>query len=234
MTVNECAGPAIEVRIGPGAMGDALRLAEIASELGAERVGVSAPLIYAHGMKIIEAIRQKTRDVPVLANLTIHDGCFRFLALSRRYGAEFGTVSAIHNYSGCRQGVRARYATGIRVLADMTCIATADLPRQAREIEAIGMDGLVVSLGHDPAGYDKARRESDGVAAVVEVVSIPVGCVVTTLVEAHAAAMQGADWLILDGSTFGADPAGLEGAISEIRGRTYPRRPGPAQTARTY
>ena len=231
--VSEDAGPAIEVRIGPGGIDDALRAAEVASGLGADRVGVSTPLIYAHGLEIIAKIRRQTRDVPILSNLTIHDGCFRFLAESRRHGAEVGTVSAIHNHAGCRQGVRARLATGIRVLADMTCMATADLLRQAREIEAIGMDGLVVSLGHDPARYDTARRESDGVAAVVEAVSIPVGCVVTSLEEAHAAGEQGADWLILEGSSFGAAAADLESAIAEIRARAYPRRRR-AQPARTY
>ena len=157
--MSESAGPAIEVRIGPGSLEDILQAAEVAADLGADRIGVGTPLIYAHGMKVIARIRERTRDVPVLANLTIHDGCFRFLALSKSHGAAFGTVSAIHNHAGCRQGVRCRLATGIRVLADMTCIPTADLPRQAREIEAIGMDGLVVSLGHDPARYDTARRE---------------------------------------------------------------------------
>src|SRR4029079_15061684 len=112
-TVSEYAGPAIEVRIGAGGIDDALRVAEVASELGADRVGVSTPLIYAHGLEIVAKIRRQTRDVPVLANLTIHDGCFRFLAESRRLGAEFGTVSALHNYAGCRQGVRARLAMGI-------------------------------------------------------------------------------------------------------------------------
>ena len=202
--MSESAGPAIEVRIGPGSLEDILQAAEVAADLGADRIGVGTPLIYAHGMKVIARIRERTRDVPVLANLTIHDGCFRFLALSKSHGAAFGTVSAIHNHAGCRQGVRCRLATGIRVLADMTCIPTADLPRQAREIEAIGMDGLVVSLGHDPARYDTARRESDGVAAVVDVVSIPVGCVVTSVEQAHAAGEQGADWLILEGSRFDA------------------------------
>jgi 3-keto-L-gulonate-6-phosphate decarboxylase len=231
--VSEGVGPAIEVRIGAGGIDDALRAAEVAAALGADRVGVGTPLIYAHGMEIIAQIRRQTRDVPVLANLTIHDGCFRFLAESRRHGAEVGTVSAIHNYAGCRQGVRCRLATGIRVLADMTCIATADLSRQAREIEAIGMDGVVVALGHDAARYDTARREPDGVAAVVDAVSIPVGCVVTSLAEAHAAGEQGADWLILDGSAFGAAAAGLERTIAEIRGRTYPGRRR-AQPVRSY
>jgi hypothetical protein len=115
----------------------------------------------------------------------------------------------------------------------MTCVATADLPRYAREIEAIGVDGLVVSLGHDPTRYQPARRASDGVAAVVEAVSIPVGCVVTTLEQAHAAAAQGADWVVLDGPVFGADPASIERAVRGIRERAYPRR-RPAPAARTY
>lgn len=222
--MGEQSGPAIEVRIGPGETNEALRMAEIASELGADRIGVGTPLIYAHGLGIIAEVRQRTRGLPVLANLTVHDGCFRFLAESRRHGAEYGTVSAIHNYAGCREGVRCRLATGISVLADMTCISAADMARQAREIEAIGMDGLFVCLGHDPARYEAARGESDGVAAVVDSVSIPVGCVVSSIEQAHAAAEQGADWLILAGSTFGADAASLESAITKIRGRSYPRR----------
>ena len=230
--MSESAGPAIEVRIGPGSLDDILHAAEVAADLGVDRIGVGTPVIYAHGMKVIARIRERTRDVPILANLTIHDGCFRFLALAKSHGAAFGTVSAIHNHAGCRQGVRCRLATGIRVLADMTCIPTADLPRQAREIEAIGMDGLVVSLGHDPARYDTARRESDGVAAVVDVVSIPVGCVVTSVEQAHSAGEQGADWLILEGSRF-ETPGGLEAAITGIRGRSYPRR-RPVQPERTY
>jgi 3-keto-L-gulonate-6-phosphate decarboxylase len=223
-TVSESAGPAIELRIGPGAAEDVLRMVDLAADLGVDRIGVSTPLIYAHGLKIIATVRREARDVPILSNLTIHDGCFRFLALSRQHGAAFGTVSAIYNYAGCREGVRCRLATGIRVLADMTCIATSDLPRQARELEAIGMDGIVVCHGHDPARYDLARRESDGVSAVVGSVSIPVGCVVTSLEQAHAAAEQGADWLILDGATFGTDRACLQRAVTDIRGRTYPKR----------
>ena len=228
--MSETAGRFIEVRIGPGQIEDVLRVAGAAVASGADRVGVSTPLIYMHGMKVIADIRQRTGDVPILSNLNIHDGCFRFLAASRRYGAEFGVVAASHNYAGCRQGVRCRLATGIRVLADMTCIAPADLARQGREIEALGVDGLVVSLGHDAARYDSGRRESDGVAAVVDAVSIPVGCVVTSLEEAHAAGEQGADWLILEAPAFTGT---LEGAIAEIRGRTYPARRR-AQPARTY
>ncbi|MBP7001601.1 hypothetical protein [Amaricoccus sp.] len=229
--MGEASGPAIEVRIGGVALDAALRLAERAAGLGADRIGVGTPLIYARGMGVIAEVCARAGGAPVLANLTVHDGCFRFLAQSRRHGAEFGTVSAIHNQAGCRQGVRCRLATGIRVLADMTCMATADLPGRARELEAIGMDGVVVALGHDPARYDPGRRESDGVAAVVAAVGIAVGCVVSTRAEAHAAAGQGADWLVLDGAAFEAAEGGLAAAMAEIRAGAWPTRPRPQPAA---
>jgi 3-keto-L-gulonate-6-phosphate decarboxylase len=219
--------------LAPGDADDLSRAVECAAGLGVDRIGLGTPLLYARGIKVISSIRKHAGDIPILANLSIHDGCFRFLAAARRHGAEFGTVTAIHNSAGCREGVRCRLATGIRVLADMTCVATADLPRRGREIEAIGMDGLVVSLGHDPACYQPACRESDGVAAVVEAVSIPVGCVVTSLEQAHAAATQRADWIILDGGAFSADPASLERTVSDIREKAYPRR-RLAPASRTY
>lgn len=231
--MSEKRRPSIEVRIGPGDLADVVRAAQFAAELGADRIGLDTPLIYAHGLGAIAAVRQRVESLPILANLTIHDGCYRFLALAHRHGATAGTVTAIHNYSGCREGVRCGRATGVEIFADMTCIAVEHLARQAQELQAIGVDGLVVSHGHDPALYETTRRESDGLEAVVGAVAIPVACVVGTIPEGHRAAEQGADWLVLKGFSNAADPGALREALTTLRERTYARR-ATTQTARNY
>jgi hypothetical protein len=134
-------------------------------------------------------------------------------------------VSAVSNYAGCREGVRARGDCGIAIVADLTCMPLSTLGRQATEIAAIGVDIIALVRGHDTGRYEENRAEYEGLDQLRASVSTPLGCTVSSVKNAQAAIMLGADWVSLDG---GVSSEQLRDAIQSLRHKSLSKPKIPA------
>ena len=110
-------------------------------------------------------------------------------------GAKYAVVLGIVADGSILEAVRAGKDTGIKVVADMFSVELPNLVKRAKEVEALGVDYLMIHVGFDQAKYDKGRKQFDGVKEVAEAVNIPVGVATFGVEDALEAISLGASWV---------------------------------------
>jgi 3-keto-L-gulonate-6-phosphate decarboxylase len=196
--------------------------AGMAAKFGSDWVGVGTPLMYSCGLiNVIPAVREITGDIPVVADIKVHDGGGFFPVKAKEYGADYCTVSTRMNYSCCREAVRVYHECGIKIIGDLCTVPESEVPHYVAELQNIGVQTVCIHYTEDEAKYySMFRRAWDGVSAAKGVARIPVGCVVRSFDEIRHALDDGADWIAISGGIVdnGSEDgyAGLKKAIDMV------------------
>ena len=98
---------------------------------------------------------------------------------------------------------------GVQVVADLYSIKGDRMGRRARELEELGVDHVMLHLGHDEAHADPSRHCLEGLDEVLEAVSIPVGVGTFGVEEAVEAVKRGASFVV-QGNPMLSEPDALD------------------------
>ena len=159
---------------------EALETAQMALRAGVDWLEAGTPLIIAHGMIGVRALRERFPETPIVADLKTMDGGYLEAELMAQAGATHVVVMARAHEETIRCVVQAGRDFGIRVMGDN--LACPDMVSGARRLEDLGCDFVVHHIGYDERRGIAARGERmpsplDQLRAVVEAVNIPVQAV---------------------------------------------------------
>ena len=183
-------------------------IARKAVEFGTDWISVGTNNMYACGfMHSIPAVKEIAGDIPVVADIKIHDGGNGFSVQAQKCGADYSVVSTRFNYGCARQAMIAYAKTGIKIIGDLCTVPVAEIPHYVAELQNIGIHAVRVHQTYDELKYRYMfSRSWDGVKEAKGVATIPVGCVVRTKEDIIHALEDGADYICLAGDVVDKAP----------------------------
>jgi 3-hexulose-6-phosphate synthase len=120
-------------------------------------VEVGTPMIIREGLVPVRLIKEKYPNMTVLADTKIVDGGDIECAYACEAGADIVTVLAFADNETVKAVTETAHKYGKLVMADLICIT--DIPKRAKELEAMGIDLISVhtavdvqKLGKTPLG----------------------------------------------------------------------------------
>jgi len=188
--------PWVQVAIDAIDLERATALARMAMAAGADWIEAGTPLITFQGVRAIGVLAGACPGRPILADFKAQDGVAKYFKEAGRQGASVATILGVVADGSIKTAVRQGKESGVQVVADLYSVPRQALARRARELEALGVDFLMIHLGFDEARDEPARRTTDGLADVVAAVGIPVGVAAFELSDALEAVRGGASFVV--------------------------------------
>ena len=125
-------------------------IARKAVEFGTDWISVGTNNMYACGfMHSIPAVKEIAGDIPVVADIKIHDGGNGFSVQAQKCGADYSVVSTRFNYGCARQAMIAYANTGIKIIGDLCTVPVAEIPHYVAELQNIGIHAVRVHQTYD-------------------------------------------------------------------------------------
>src|SRR3954466_13055852 len=152
----------------------------MAMRAGVDWLEAGTPLIIAHGMHGVEALRKKFPKTPIVADLKTMDGGYLEAEMMAKAGATHVVVMARAHEETIKCVVKAGMDFGIKVMGDN--LGCEDMIAAARSLEALGCDYVIHHIGYDERRGIAARGERmpsplDQLKDVVQAGSVPVQAV---------------------------------------------------------
>ena len=188
--------PWVQVAIDAIDLERATALARMAMAAGADWIEAGTPLITFQGVRAIGVLAGACPGRPILADFKAQDGVAKYFKEAGRQGASVATILGVVADGSIKTAVRQGKESGVQVVADLYSVPRQALARRARELEALGVDFVMIHLGFDEARDEPARRATDGLAEVVAAVGIPVGVAAFELSDALEAVRGGASFVV--------------------------------------
>ncbi len=205
---------------------ESLATAEMALRAGVDWLEAGTPLIIAHGMHGVRALRERFPKTPIVADLKTMDGGYLEAEVMAKAGATHVVVMARAHEETVRCVVQAGRDFGVKVMGDN--LGCEDMVAGARQLEALGCDYVIHHIGYDERRGIAARGERmpsplDQLREVVAAVSVPVQAVGgLTLEQAVRAPEYGAPLvvlgapLVIDADAFKTASGNLEDSLRMI------------------
>ena len=188
--------PWVQVAIDAIDMERAMTLARMAMAAGADWIEAGTPLITFQSVRAIGALARACPGRPILADFKAQDGVAKYFKEAGRQGASIATILGVVANGSIKTAVRQGKESGVQVVADLYSVPRESLARRARELEALGVDYVMIHLGFDEARDEPARRATGGLEEVVAAVGIPVGVAAFDLADALEAVRKGASFVV--------------------------------------
>jgi len=172
--------PIVQISLDIIDMDEALATADLAIRAGVDWLEAGTPMIIAHGMHGVRALRQRFPKTPIVADLKTMDGGWLEAEMMAKAGATHVVVMARAHPETIKVVVRAGKDFGVEVMGDN--LACPDMVAGAREMEDLGCDYIVHHIGYDErrgiaAAGERMPSPLDQLREVVRAVSIPVQAV---------------------------------------------------------
>lgn len=167
----------VQVSLDLKSIEDALRMAAIAIQAGADWLEIGTPLAMAEGAHAVRALRREYPDVPLIADLKIMDGGYGEASMYADAGADAVVVMSRAFDATVERVCAAAEQYGVLVMGDD--LGAPDAIAEARRLEQLGVGMVLHHLGHD---HRSAHRELHlspltDLRAIVDATSIPVQAV---------------------------------------------------------
>src|SRR3954449_9019445 len=172
--------PIVQISLDVTEIEEAVSTAEMAMRAGVDWLEAGTPLIIAHGMAGVRALRERFPQTPIVADLKTMDGGYLEAQMMAKAGATHIVVMDRAHEETIKVCVKAGQDLGVKVMGDN--LACPDMVAGARHLEELGCDFIVHHIGYDERrGIAKAGRRMpsplDQLKEVVAAVSIPVQAV---------------------------------------------------------
>jgi len=154
---------------------EALELARGARRAGVDWLEAGTPLILGEGLHAVRALREGFPGVPIVADLKTMDGAGLEAEMMLGAGATHVVVMSRAHWASVAEMVKVTHARGGEVMADV--LAAEDKARDARAMQDLGVDWIIVHTGFDERRYVRGVSPLDDLAAVVAAVDLPVQAV---------------------------------------------------------
>ena len=167
--------PKVQLSLDLQTMAEALPTAEIAVRAGVDWLEVGTPLILGEGLHAVAALHQKYPDHPIIADLKTMDAGYLEAEMMFKNGASFVVVMGQAHKHTIREAVRAAKDYGGYVMGDiMLC---PDKVGMAVQMEAMGVDVVIVHTGLDERHAEKGKSPLDDLKKVRAAVKVPLQAV---------------------------------------------------------
>jgi 3-hexulose-6-phosphate synthase len=218
--------PVVQISLDLLSIEEAVATAEMALRAGVDWLEAGTPLIIAHGMHGVRALRERFGQTPIVADLKTMDGGYLEAEVMAKAGATHVVVMARAHEETVRCVVQAGRDFGIKVMGDN--LGCDDMVAGARQLEDLGCDYVIHHIGYDERRGIAARGERmpsplDQLREVVAAVSVPVQAVGgLSLEQAVRAPEYGAPLvvlgapLVIDADEFKTASTNLHDVLSEI------------------
>ena len=156
---------------------DALRMAAIALEAGADWLEVGTPLAMAEGAHAVRRLRSEYPDVPLIADLKIMDGGYGEARMYAEAGADAVVVMGRTHDATIQRVCEAGEEFGVLVMGDD--MGADDRVAEARRLEALGVGMVLHHIGHDHRNMHRELRLSPltDLPGIVAATTVPVQAV---------------------------------------------------------
>ena len=188
--------PVVQISLDLTSIDEALETAAIAVEAGVDWLEAGTPLLLAHGLHAVSALRERFPDHPVVADLKTMDGGYLEAEMMAKAGADLVGVMGRAHEATVRAVVAACKKYSIRSMGDD--LGADDKPANARWMQGLGVDYIIHHVGFDERRLVKGLSPMDELEAVVKAVDIPVQAVGgLTIREAIECPRHGAPLVVL-------------------------------------
>ncbi len=154
---------------------EALELARGARRAGIDWLEAGTPLILGEGLHAVRALREEFADVPIVADLKTMDGAGLETEMMLGAGATHVVVMSRAHWASVKEMVKVAHEMGGEVMADV--LAAEDKSADARAMQDLGVDWIIVHTGYDERRYVSGVSPLDDLDAVVAAVDLPVQAV---------------------------------------------------------
>jgi 3-hexulose-6-phosphate synthase/6-phospho-3-hexuloisomerase len=154
---------------------EALEMARGARRAGVDWLEAGTPLILGEGLHAVKALRKEFPGVPIVADLKTMDGAGLEAEMMLGAGATHVVVMSRAHWASVKEMVKVAQAMGGEVMADV--LAAEDKARDARAMQDLGVDWIIVHTGFDERRYVKGVSPLDDLDAVLDAVELPVQAV---------------------------------------------------------
>lgn len=158
-------------------MDDALRMAAIAVEAGADWLEIGTPLAMAEGAHAVRRLRQEYPDTPLIADLKIMDGGYGEARMYAEAGADAVVVMGRAHDATVQRVCEAGADFGLLVMGDD--MGADDRVAEAARLEALGVGMVLHHIGHDHRNMHRELKLSPltDLPGIVAATTIPVQAV---------------------------------------------------------
>jgi 3-hexulose-6-phosphate synthase/6-phospho-3-hexuloisomerase len=165
--------PIIQLAIDFTTLDEALACARVGIEAGVDWLEAGTPLIVNQGAGAIGALVRAFPGRTVLADYKTMDSGGKNVLLTRAQGGHVMTVCGGAPDATVRSAIAARTETGVAVVVDT--IGVRDQAARARQCAEWGADMIYLHYGADQRRADASQDATPWIAAVQEVVKVPIG-----------------------------------------------------------
>ena len=154
---------------------EALELARGARRAGIDWLEAGTPLILGEGLHAVRAMREEFSGVPIVADLKTMDGAGLEAEMMLGAGATHVVVMSRAHWASVKEMVKVAHGLGGEVMADV--LAADDKAAEARAMQDLGVDWIIVHTGFDERRYVSGVSPLDDLDAVLDAVDLPVQAV---------------------------------------------------------
>ena len=213
--------PIVQISLDLIDVDEALQTAEMALRAGVDWLEAGTPLILAHGMHGVRALRKRFPDTPIVADLKTMDGGYLEAEVMAGAGATHVVVMARAHRETIEEVVRAGRELGVKVMGDN--MACDDMVAAARYLEELGCDYVIHHVGYDHRNLIAARGQRkpsplDQLREVVRAVGVPVQAVGGLSVEEAVRTPELGAPLVVLGAPLTIDPNSFKTAAGDVEG----------------
>ncbi|GGL97841.1 orotidine 5'-phosphate decarboxylase / HUMPS family protein [Nakamurella endophytica] len=167
----------VQVSLDLKSMDDALRMAAIAVEAGADWLEIGTPLAMAEGAHAVRRLRREYPDHPLVADLKIMDGGYGEARMYAEAGADAVVVMGRAHDATVQRVCEAGADFGVLVMGDD--MGAPDRVAEARRLEELGVGMVLHHIGHDHRNMHRELKLSPltDLPAIVAATSVPVQAV---------------------------------------------------------
>lgn len=211
--------PVVQISLDLVDVDEALETAAMALEAGVDMLEVGTPLIIAHGMDGVKALRSAYPDVPIVADLKTMDGGWLEAELMAQAGATHLVVMGVAHEETIELVVKAGRDFGVKIMGDN--MAMPDPVAGAQLLEDLGCDFVIHHIGFDYRNLRRSRglhapSPLDQLSDIVDAVGIPVQAVGgLTLEQAINTPAYGAPMVVV-GAPLAIEPDAFKSAGGDV------------------
>jgi 3-keto-L-gulonate-6-phosphate decarboxylase len=167
----------VQVSLDLKTMDDALRMASIAVQAGADWLEIGTPLALSQGTVAVKEMRSAFPRHPLIADLKIMDGGYGEASLYAEAGADAVVVMSRAFSATIERVCDAGRDLGLLVMGDD--LGSEDPVAEARRLEALGVGMVLHHTGHDHRSAHPELRLSPltDLPAIVAATTVPVQAV---------------------------------------------------------
>src|SRR3954471_19090956 len=172
--------PIVQISLDVTDIDEAVSTAEMAMRAGVDWLEAGTPLLIAHGMAGVRALRSRVPSTPIVADLKTMDGGWLEAQMMAKAGATHVVVMDRAHEETIKVVVKAGRDYGVKIMGDN--LACPDMVAGAKHLEDLGCDYVVHHIGYDERrGIAKAGQRMpsplDQLREVVAAVKVPVQAV---------------------------------------------------------